>query len=191
MKAIFKQTLKNQVNFLTESISLLNKMHTDSIETKTIEIKTAFNGKITLENKYKKGKYIYRIYFKDHNVSNKKLIEAFQKVKEGKQCQYKMAKINFETLDVLDKTINTLYVGSSANIEKRLNEHLGFGSKSTYALHLNKWNTHLKQIHIEVLSINLSDVTKNNKAIHRFVLENVEQGYWDYYNPLFGKRSGL
>jgi hypothetical protein len=74
---------------------------------------------------------------------------------------------------------NILYVGSSAtNLKKRIKEHIGQGSKSTYALNLGHWFRGEYKI-----TIRQYDVSKE-------VLQILEDAlYWEM-KPAFGKLGG-
>lgn len=70
----------------------------------------------------------------------------------------------------------TMYVGSSiANVKKRLKEHMGFGSKHTYALNLNDWffgEYEITVFHYDVTSL---------------VLQLIEDDTTNELKPAFGK----
>jgi len=99
-----------------------------------------------------------------------KTFEAFKAFKE--KTERKCAKINHAS--------STLYVGSSTTgLHKRIQQHLGNGHKSTYALHLSHW-TEGRRIEIKVSEYNVS----------RTVLQLIEDAKSSMLKPAFGKLGG-
>ncbi|WP_336970108.1 GIY-YIG nuclease family protein [Sphingobium aromaticiconvertens] len=74
-----------------------------------------------------------------------------------------------------------LYVGSSRDLAKRLMEHLGFGPKKTYSLHLRHWATQFGKVRINVRFYPAS----TDKA----VLRALEEHLANKLVPLFGRRG--
>lgn len=113
---------------------------------------------------------------------NKEIADVFENKKKYEKV-YKLSKFN--------KVIsNYLYVGSSLSIKKRIREHLGFGSKSTYALHLNKWLPNIENTQLVISFLVVKENIPNDNLKFN-LLELVEQEIWDMKKPMFGKRSGL
>ena len=72
-----------------------------------------------------------------------------------------------------------MYVGSSSTgVKKRIQQHLGYGPKSTYALHLNHWFKGQYQITIKVFEESLE------------VIQILEDALSKELSPAFGKRGG-
>ena len=72
-----------------------------------------------------------------------------------------------------------MYVGSSSTgVKKRIKEHLGDGSKSTYSLHLKHWFKGKYRIMIKEYGESPE------------VLQIVEDDLSDRLNPAFGKKGG-
>ena len=73
---------------------------------------------------------------------------------------------------------NCLYVGSSHNLKKRIEEHLGSGGSSkTYAMHLSKW--------WECGSITVTYYkVEEDKCLQLF-----EDILWNYYKPVLGRQG--
>lgn len=84
---------------------------------------------------------------------------------------------------------NTLYVGISQrkNLSKRIREHIGEGSKTTYALNLKYWIPDNTQIEILIYKPTIPEYNKEN---HLNLRELIEQSFWDELKPMMGKRSG-
>jgi len=81
-------------------------------------------------------------------------------------------------LSRLNEPNDVLYVGSSRkDLRKRLLQHMGYGSESTYALHLNKWFK--GQIKITIKQYDVSDD----------VLQLIEDSIAFDLQPAFGRRG--
>lgn len=79
----------------------------------------------------------------------------------------------------LNKASDVMYVGSSSTgVKKRIEQHIGNGSPSTYALHLSHWFTGVYKI--TVTQYDVSDE----------VLQILEDDLSDRLEPAFGKRGG-
>ncbi len=78
-----------------------------------------------------------------------------------------------------DKDSECIYVGKSlSDIRKRLKDHLGHGSKTTYSLHLNTWWPR---------SIPLNFTCARYSNISPLILTVLEQTLWKQEQPLFGQ----
>lgn len=78
---------------------------------------------------------------------------------------------------------NVLYVGSSRTLRKRLMEHLGFGQKKTFSLHLRQWGCGLGPARI--------DVRAYPADLPNALLCALEDHMADQLRPLFGKRGSV
>lgn len=76
-----------------------------------------------------------------------------------------------------------LYVGSSRTFQKRLMEHLGFGAKKVYALHLRHWAGPFGKVRI--------DVRFYPPSTQKIVLNALEVHLAHKLMPLFGQRSAF
>lgn len=76
-----------------------------------------------------------------------------------------------------------LYVGSSHNLRKRLMEHLGFGQKKIYSLHLRWWALQFGKIRI--------DVRFYAPSTDKLVLRALEDHLASKLIPLFGRRGSV
>lgn len=75
-----------------------------------------------------------------------------------------------------------LYVGSSANLHSRMKDHLGFGYKSTYAMHLSHWlPTREGNINLQVWEF--AETTPSA------VIQAIEDGLWALGQPMFGRQG--
>lgn len=100
--------------------------------------------------------------------------KTFSKLKDYKsQEERKCPKLN--------KASSMLYVGSSTTgLKKRIKEHLGDGSKSTYSLQLKHWFNGSYKITIKVY----------DDKISREVIQIIEDNLSHQLKPAFGKQGG-
>lgn len=75
-----------------------------------------------------------------------------------------------------------LYVGHSYKFDRRLRDHLGWGSASTSSLHLKHWDGHP---HDEI-TLTAYRLSKPD----RLLAQLLEEYLWDELKPLLGKRGG-
>jgi hypothetical protein len=79
----------------------------------------------------------------------------------------------------LNTASDVMYVGSSSTgVKKRIEQHIGNGPKSTYALHLSHWFTGEYKI------------TVTQYDVPNEVLQILEDDMADRLKPAFGKRGG-
>ena len=80
----------------------------------------------------------------------------------------------------LNSPSSILYVGSSTTgLKKRINEHIGDGSKSTYSLQLKHWFKGKYKITIKVYDSNIS----------REIIQLIEDNLSYQLKPAFGKQG--
>jgi len=118
--------------------------------------------------------YIY-VITAEGGVSLSSVAEAFSRAKKENLDGRAYARMN-------GHESQTLYVGSSRAINKRVAEHLGFGSKHTYALHMRYW--------AEILEGRFSIVIyRFDDCENKKVIQAIEDGLWDQLKPMFGKQG--
>lgn len=74
-----------------------------------------------------------------------------------------------------------IYVGSSSNLAKRIEEQLGRVSDSTYAVRFNEWLPG----EVEITCFYFEVETQSQE-----LLQNFEDGIWNKLNPIIGKKGG-
>ena len=74
------------------------------------------------------------------------------------------------------------YVGSSSDIACRFKEHLGYGARRTYALHLSSWALELK-IPLEIVALRYS------LSVQDDVIGALEDALWTALRPMFGRKG--
>jgi len=106
---------------------------------------------------------------RERNADTDSTFHAFQEFKKKKERA--CAKLNHPS--------STLYVGSSTTgLMRRVNQHLGNGPRSTYALHLSHWTAE-QEIEIEILQYD----------VPREVLQLIEDSISTDLKPAFGKQG--
>lgn len=127
---------------------------------------------------------IYIINCDLNNVSvDIDIIDVVDKERE-KLKEFKISKINKNNWDLSNKKSVCLYVGSSKEIKKRLNQHLfaeGNKYKTTFSLKLNKLNkkNFFENIKIKLLLFRIEDYE---------LVKYFEAKLWDELKPLFGQK---
>ena len=113
-------------------------------------------------------------YFEDYHSSNKLKIKNKDRVN--------LSRYNKTSSDIL-------YVGSSTtDFKTRIKNHLGTEGTRVYSLHLCKWDNCL-EYDLNIFAYEV--ISESNEIIERFIVEILEQQFWDKLSPIFGKRSGL
>jgi hypothetical protein len=192
-----KEAITNYINFRKEELKNIEKIDLPRTESITLKLeKLSFDAVSKKWNAYleqqkelkekffalKKGpkKVIYKIDVDTPSIG-RDMIEKLIHYKSSEEYREKgiaLSKINGY------KEGKVLYIGSSENgIEKRLKEHLGFGSKSTYSMQLHHW--------IESIAPNGLTITINlypfEDTMGSVLLKNIEYALWYHYKPLLGK----
>lgn len=75
-----------------------------------------------------------------------------------------------------------LYVGSSKKVHQRLKEHLGYGAKGTYALHLAHWASRFP-VELEFMC------AKYQAGLGPEVYQALEDTLWNEMSPMFGRKG--
>jgi hypothetical protein len=192
----FNQIIESRGKLLQERIALLEKIKG------TLKIEGPINfsiDNIVEDDKYNprkngvkvgvpqlsfleksKGSYVY--FFELSEVIDKNIL--LEKIKEFKSNEIidgidKKRAMSKSPSSFDDNISDILYVGSiKENIHKRIKEHIGFGSKSTYAIHLKHWAPKELKLNFYYIKIENPDLTYD-----------IEAAIADYLNPLIGKRE--
>jgi len=113
-------------------------------------------------------------YFEDYQSANKLKVKNKDRVN--------LSRYNKTSSDIL-------YVGSSTtDFKTRIKNHLGTEGNRVYSLHLCKWDNCL-EYDLNIFAYEV--ISESNEIIERFIVEILEQQFWDKLSPIFGKRSGL
>jgi hypothetical protein len=80
-----------------------------------------------------------------------------------------------------DSTSSYLYAGGSQDVATRIKQHLGYGNRGTYAMHLSHWASRLR------LATTLT-IAKYPQMEAR-VRQALEDALWDKVKPILGRRG--
>ncbi len=176
MKELLEQLLDKHIEYLKGVRKRVQITPFTVLEFNTSEIGI---NKTIIEQIGRKGFLIYVIKTKEELTQNK----AEQGYNNLKNEGYGAFRVNNEKDDnhfeywKNKSGEKCLYVGSSQDIKKRLKEHLGIQSKTTYALHLSEWWED-KNITVELYEVS------NVKEMQLY-----EDLLWDELKPLLGKHG--
>jgi hypothetical protein len=120
-----------------------------------------------------KYKYIYTFCLPD-NFPLDGIYDNYKNAKVSKKAGRAYARLNKES--------HCLYVGSSNGLIPRINQHLGFGPKGTFAMQLYHWCENLNlDITINIYAFANSISTKAFQAF--------EDGAWNSLRPMLGRQG--
>jgi hypothetical protein len=118
--------------------------------------------------------YLYTFQITSKNVAPPAVFSVYSDAKKSKKGARAYARLNKES--------EWLYVGSSKIIYQRLKEHLGFGSKQTYALHLMHW---ARSLDLEIKF----ECAKYPPGTSKIALQALEDTLWEELLPMFGRQG--
>lgn len=101
---------------------------------------------------------------------------AFMEAKSQEKRDRAYARLN-------ERISRCFYVGSSNNLPKRIREHLGWGAKSTFSLHLAHWADGFPEL---MLVLNAAMYPSDTE---REVLQALEDTLWEKSCPMFGRKG--
>jgi hypothetical protein len=78
---------------------------------------------------------------------------------------------------------SNLYVGSSSSLGRRFREHLGYGARGTYALHLSQWARDID------LPLRFVAARYPASSVTTELLGLLEDQLWDALSPMFGRKG--
>lgn len=151
------------------------KSHINVIYIQTLKINTSNDSEnIEILKKIKNNIPSIYIILTNENIKIEDIEAAKKKLKaEG----FGMFRINCKNIENNPNQTKCLYVGSSKKLRDRLKQHIGITSKSTYALHLNKWWKN-KKIEIEIYEV----VDFDNIQLY-------EDCLWQKNRPILGREG--
>ena len=119
-----------------------------------------------------KARYIYQFSVQDDVCEA--LHGAFEVAKQTRKNDRAYCRLN--------PASPLLYVGSSSDLDSRIKQHLGFGTKGTYAMQLCHWLPAQEgTVHIQVWRF--------GKEIEGDVVQAIEDGLWAANRPMFGRQG--
>lgn len=110
------------------------------------------------------------------------LLKEFKRSKDREYLKEKDQK-NRKGFAKDNQPFETLYVGSSKNLDSRLRQHFGYKNKTTYSMQLKHW---LNTDSIERLEINVWKYC----LVDQKIVQAIEDHLWDTLMPMLGKRGG-
>lgn len=132
-----------------------------------------------LKEKYKCDVFSKHVlYIIKTTYSNREnILRLFYEFKSQNKEAFRLSSVNNEEQG---KFNGILYVGSSASLATRMNQHLGHNGNRVYSLQLNKWFNEVSEV--DIITIPVDDAYAD-------ILYPLENALWDFYRPLFGKKG--
>jgi len=164
-------------NYIAELIKKLSKMKEYSSNTNFEKIDFHYQQQENCNLDFATDKKDVLYFFKISNdiIASKNICKIIQK-KKSKKNSVKYPKVNSENVEINGVENKILYIGkSSTGFHKRLKDHLGLSSASTYSLQLKTWLFNFAS---------LEDGFDKNE-----ILELIESSLHYHYRPILG-RSG-
>lgn len=118
------------------------------------------------------ARYIY--HFSVEDEVSEDLYLAFAEAKDARKNDRAYCRLN--------PVSPSLYVGSSGNLDSRIKQHLGFGSKGTYAIQLCHWLPAREGV-LLIRAWRFSNQTDSA------VVQAIEDGLWASSKPMFGRQG--
>jgi hypothetical protein len=174
-----KQYAINNLEELSQQIRMIQLLDKKII---TFDIQNIASENIKIIDEIKKWeksngeKYIY-IFELSSEINSEQVHRNFKSAKDNNFKERAYARINGNLSKIL-------YVGSTtkSKFHSRVKQHLGFGTKRTFALHIDFWRENLKgKINLICLKF---DKTTNDKLI-----QTIEDSYWSKNLPMFGRQG--
>lgn len=191
MKIVTKEIIKQSATFANNLAKQISRITIKPFQ-EVVFKSTEFRDKATLKgylSKIDKSNhpliYIIRLQSKG---KMKLLIQRFESYHATNKTKTKnVDRVNLSRYNRTNSDV--LYVGSSTtNFLTRIKNHFGTEGTRVYSLHLCKWDDCLEyNIAISTYEV----ISETNETVERFIVEILEQQFWDMLKPVFGKRSGL
>lgn len=123
----------------------------------------------------KKLPYIYTLSASG-DINADQIRAAFSTAKAQEKNDRAYARLNAETS-------SCFYVGSSYDFLKRFKEHIGYGAKTTYALHLSHWAQDFPLLELALHYAQYQEGTSQD------LLQALEDALWEKKMPMFGRKG--
>ena len=180
-------------NYTAELIKKLSKMKEYSLNNNFKKIDFDFQEQENCNLDFAKDKKDVLYFFKISNdkIASKNICKIIQK-KKSKKNSVKYPKVNSENLEINGVENKILYIGkSSTGFHKRLKDHLGLSSASTYSLQLKTWleDENLMKVKLELYYLPFNFASLEDGFDKNEILELLESSLHYHYRPILG-RSG-
>ena len=180
-------------NYIAELIKKLSKMKEYSSNTNFEKIDFYYQQQENCNLDFATDKKDVLYFFKISNdiIASKNICKIIQK-KKSKKNSVKYPKVNSENLEINGVENKILYIGkSSTGFHKRLKDHLGLSSASTYSLQLKTWleDENLMKVKLELYYLPFNFASLEDGFDKNEILELIESSLHYHYRPILG-RSG-
>ena len=176
-------------NYIAELIKKLSKMKEYSSNTNFEKIDFHYQQQENCNLDFATDKKDVLYFFKISNdiIASKNICKIIQK-KKSKKNSVKYPKVNSENVEINGVENKILYIGKSS---KRLKDHLGLSSSSTYSLQLKTWleDENLMKVKLELYYLPFNFASLEDGFDKNEILELIESTLHNYYKPILG-RSG-
>jgi len=123
--------------------------------------------------------YLYTFQIASENIDPSILVSAYSHAKETKKGSRAYARLNPASAN---QASTCMYVGSSEKIHQRLKDHLGFGAKEIFAIHLAYWASSIG------IELNF-ECAKYPTGTSKIALQALEDTLWEELLPIFGRQG--
>ena len=180
-------------NYIAEFIKKLSKMKEYSSNTNFEKIDFYYQQQENCNLDFATDKKDVLYFFKISNdiIASKNICKIIQK-KKSKKNSVKYPKVNSENVEINGVENKILYIGkSSTGFHKRLKDHLGLSSASTYSLQLKTWleDENLMKVKLELYYLPFNFASLEDGFDKNEILELIESSLHYHYRPILG-RSG-
>ena len=180
-------------NYTAELIKKLSKMKEYSSNTNFEKIDFHYQQQENCNLDFATDKKDVLYFFKISNdiIASKNICKIIQK-KKSKKNSVKYPKVNSENLEINGVENKILYIGkSSTGFHKRLKDHLGLSSASTYSLQLKTWleDENLMKVKLELYYLPFNFASLEDGFDKNEILELPPSSLHYHYRPILG-RSG-
>ena len=180
-------------NYTAELIKKLSKMKEYSSNTNFEKIDFHYQQQENCNLDFATDKKDVLYFFKISNdiIASKNICKIIQK-KKSKKNSVKYPKVNSENVEINGVENKILYIGkSSTGFHKRLKDHLGLSSASTYSLQLKTWieDNNLSNVKLELYYLPFNFASLEDGFDKNEILELIESSLHYHYRPILG-RSG-
>ena len=180
-------------NYTAELIKKLSKMKEYSSNTNFEKIDFHYQQQenFNLDFATDKKDVLYFFIILNDIIASKNICKIIQK-KKSKKNSVKYPKVNSENVEINGVENKILYIGkSSTGFHKRLKDHLGLSSASTYSLQLKTWleDENLMKVKLELYYLPFNFASLEDGFDKNEILELIESSLHYHYRPILG-RSG-
>lgn len=180
-------------NYIVELNNKLSKMkeYSSNNNFQKIEFNFLEQENYNLDFALAKKDVLYFFKISNNEVKSKKICEIIQ-TNKTENITVKYPKVNLNNVEINGVENKILYIGkSSTGFHKRMKDHLGLSSTSTYSLQLKTWITdkNLSNVKLELYFLPFNFAGLEDNFNKNEILELIESSLHHHYKPILG-RSG-